>query len=185
MERLDPRYSLFLLVDVQERLAAAMPADAIERLIANALILLEAARLLDVPVIATEQYRNGLGPTVGPLCELLQTLGVRPIEKMSFDACAEPRVARALAERSPRAVVVAGLEAHVCVFLTARELIRRNLDVYVVADGVASRKEQNRLAGLALVERAGAFVAPTETIVFDWLGRAGTDSFRALSKMLR
>ena len=185
MERLDPRYSLLLLVDVQERLASAMPAAAMALLVANARILLEAARLLEVSVVATEQYPRGLGPTVGPLSGLLQAAGVHPIDKMTFDACGEPRVARALAERSPRAVVVAGLEAHVCVFQTARELARRNMDVYVVTDAVASRREENRLAGLALAERAGAFLAPTETVVFDWLGRAGSDAFRALSKMLR
>jgi nicotinamidase-related amidase len=185
MDRLDPRSSLLLLVDVQERLAAAMPEDRMELLVANARILLEAARLLDVPVVATEQYPKGLGPTVPSLGDVLRERGVEPIAKTTFDACGEPRVARAVADRSPRAVVVAGVEAHVCVFQTARELARRNVDVYVVADAVASRREENRALGLSLAERAGAFVAPTETIVFDWLERAGTDAFRTLSKLVR
>jgi nicotinamidase-related amidase len=185
MDRLDPSSSLLLLVDVQERLAAAMPDDRMELLVANARILLEAARLLSIPVVATEQYPKGLGPTVPSLAEVLHERGVEPVAKTTFDACGEPRVARALADRSPRAVVLVGVEAHVCVFQTARELARRNLDVYVVSDAVASRREENRALGLSLAERAGAFVAPTETIVFDWLERAGTDAFRTLSKLVR
>jgi nicotinamidase-related amidase len=185
MHRLDPKSSLLLLVDVQERLAAAMPQAAMDRLVGNALVLLESARLLGVPAVATEQYPKGLGPTVAPLGEKLRSLGVEPIDKMTFDACGEPRVARALAERSPRAVVVVGMEAHVCVFQTARELARRGFDVHVVADAVTSRREENRALGLALCERAGAVATPTETVVFDWLERAGSDAFKAISKLVR
>jgi nicotinamidase-related amidase len=135
--------------------------------------------------VASEQYPKGLGPTVEPIAERLRAMGVEPIAKTTFDACAEPRVAQALAERSPGAVVVAGMETHICVFQTARELARRGLDVHVVADAVASRREENRALGLALCERAGACVTPTETVVFDWLGRAGTEEFKAVSKLVR
>jgi nicotinamidase-related amidase len=185
MDRLDPSSSLLLLVDVQDRLAAAMPPAALDAVVANGRVLLEAARLLGVPVLATEQYPKGLGPTVGPLKEMFVAAGVQPIEKMTFDACGEPRVAQALAARSPRSVIVAGVEAHVCVFQTARELVRRGMSVCVVADAVASRREENRALGLGLAERAGAHIAPAETVVFDWLQRAGTEEFRALSKLLR
>ncbi len=185
MDRLDPARSVLLVVDVQERLAAAMPEAAMDRLVSNAIILLETARLLGVPVIASEQYPKGLGPTVGPLAERLRAMEVEPIDKTTFDACAEPRIARALVDRSPRSVVVSGMETHICVFQTARELARRGFEVHVAADGVASRREENRSLGLALCERAGAFVAPTETLVFDWLGRAGTESFKAVSKLVR
>jgi nicotinamidase-related amidase len=185
MDRLDPSRSVLLLVDVQTRLAAAMPQAAMDRLVANALALLEGARLLGVPVIASEQYPKGLGPTVEPLAERLRSMGVEPMDKLTFDASAEPRVARAIAERSPRAVVLAGMETHVCVFQTARELSQRGLEVHVVADAVASRREENRVLGLALCERAGGYAVPTETVLFDWLGRAGTDAFKAVSKLVR
>lgn len=185
MQRLDPGSSLLLVVDVQERLAAVMPRDAMDCLVANTLLLLETARLLHVPVLASEQYPRGLGPTIAPLAEELRALGVAPIDKLGFDACSEPRLARAIADRAPRAVVVAGMETHVCVFQTARELVRRGHDVHVVADAVTSRREENRLLGLALSERAGAFATPAETVVFDWLGRAGTDEFKAISKRMR
>jgi nicotinamidase-related amidase len=185
MDRLDPTTSLLFVVDVQERLAAAMPRTSIERLVANALILLEAARLLGVRVMASEQYPQKLGATLAPIGEKLRALGVAPIDKLVFDALSEPRIARALAEHAPGAVVVVGVEAHVCIFQTVRELARRTMDVRVVGDAVASRTEDNRALGLGLCERAGAIVMPAEAVVFDWLGRAGTDEFRAISKLVR
>jgi nicotinamidase-related amidase len=185
MDRLDPTSSVLLVVDAQERLASAMPQPSMDRLVTNALVLFEAARLLGVPVLATEQYPKGLGPTVGPIAEKLRGLGVEPIDKMTFDALGEPRLARALAERAPRAVVLVGMETHICVFQTARELVRRGFAVHVVADAVASRRDENRALGLALCERAGAFATPTESVVFDWLARAGSDAFKAISKLLR
>jgi nicotinamidase-related amidase len=185
MDRLDPESSLLLVVDVQERLAAAMPPPAMERLVANAGLLLESARLLNVPVVASEQYSKGLGPTVAALGDGLRAAHVQPIEKMSFDAVDEPRVAQAIAQHSPRAVVVVGMETHVCVFQTARHLARRGHAVYVVADAVASRREEHRTLGLSLCERAGAIAIPAESIVFDWLRFAGTDTFKALSRRMR
>jgi nicotinamidase-related amidase len=77
------------------------------------------------------------------------------------------------------------METHICVFQTARELARRGIAVHVVADAVVSRREENRALGLGLCERAGALVTPTETVVFDWLGRAGSDAFKAISKLVR
>ena len=185
MDRLTPDGSLLLIVDVQERLAAAMQSTAMDRLLAGAGVLIEAARQLAIPVVASEQYPKGLGPTVEPLAERLRALGVTPHEKTTFDACSDPRIARAIAERSPRAVVVAGMETHICVFQTARELVRLGYEVHVAVDAVASRTEENRARGLALCERAGAYATPVETVAFDWLGRAGTDAFRAISKLLK
>lgn len=184
MDRLDPTSSLVLLVDVQERLAAAMPAPALERLLANAGLLLDAARVLGVPAVASEQYPKGLGPTIAPLAAKLAPLGVAPIDKLTFDACGEPRIAAAIADRAPRAVIVAGVETHVCVFQTVRALVQRGLAVHVVADAVASRAEDNRRVGLDMCARAGAFVTSAETVIFDWLERAGTETFRAVSKLV-
>jgi nicotinamidase-related amidase len=185
MDRLDPQTCLLLVVDVQERLAAALPQPTINRLVANAVVLLETARLLGISVVASEQYPKGLGATLAPIGEKLRALGVAPVDKETFDASSEPRIARAIAERAPSAVVVVGVETHVCVFQTVRELVRRGIDVRVVADAVASRCEENRTLGLALCERAGAIVMPTEAVVFDWLGKAGTDEFKAVSKLIR
>jgi nicotinamidase-related amidase len=185
MDRLVPASSLLLVVDVQERLAAAMPRDSLERIVKNTNLLLDAAAILQVPVVASEQYAKGLGPTLAPVLERLSKVGATPIDKLSFDSSAEPRVAREIARRGPRAIIVAGMEAHVCVFQTARELARRGHIVHVVADAVASRTEENRQAGLALTSSAGATLTVAEAVVFDWLERAGTEAFRAVSKLVR
>src|SRR5690606_26659256 len=124
MQRLDPRTTVLLVVDVQEKLAAAMPPDTLSALVKNTGILLETARVLGVRVLVSEQYPKGLGPTVAPLAEKLTELGVTPMAKTTFDACSDLAIARALASLDPRAVVVVGMEAHVCVFQTVRELVK-------------------------------------------------------------
>jgi nicotinamidase-related amidase len=185
MDRLRPESTVLVVVDVQDKLASVMPKDAIERLVANATILLEAARVTGVRVLASEQYPKGLGPTLAPIAEKLNALGVQPIDKVDFDACGEPRFVKKLAEIEPRAAVVIGMETHICVFQTARELVRRGLTTYVVSDAVTSRKEENRLAGLDLCTRAGAIPTVTEAVAFDWVGKAGTDAFKTVSKLIR
>jgi nicotinamidase-related amidase len=185
MDRLLPRASLLLVVDVQEKLAAAMPKDALDRLLAQSRILLEAAEHLGVPVVVSEQYPKGLGPTLPALTELLARRSIVPLPKLTFDAASDPGIASAIGRVSPRAVVLLGMESHVCVFQTAREHARRGHEVHVVADAVASRTEENRRAGLALSERAGAVVTVAETVVLDWLERAGTDAFRTVSRLVR
>src|SRR4051812_6230875 len=139
MDRLTPADSVLLVVDVQEKLAAVMPPDRMARLVKNIEILLEAAGRLGVRVLASEQYPKGLGPTVAPLASRFASLGVAPFDKVVFDACGEPRLSRALGEMSPRSVVVVGMEAHICVFQTARELVHRGYATYVVEDAIASR----------------------------------------------
>lgn len=185
MDRLEPSTTLILVVDVQEKLAAAMPEESFSTLVKNTGILLEAARVLGVPVLASEQYPKGLGPTVPTIAEKLGPLGVTPMAKMTFDACSDLAIARAISDIAPRSVVVVGMESHVCVFQTARELVKRGYTTHVVADGVASRREENRRLGLSLCERAGAIVTATETVAFDLLGQAGTDAFKAISKLVR
>jgi nicotinamidase-related amidase len=185
MNRLTPATTALLVVDVQERLAAAMPPARMEALTRNAGILLGAASSLRVQTFATEQYPRGLGPTVPPIASTLAAMGVTPVAKMTFDACGEVGISRPLAALCPRVVVVLGMETHVCVFQTVRELARRGYDVHVPVDAVASRTEENRAAGLALCERAGAIVTTTETVVFDWLERAGTEAFKAVSKLVK
>jgi nicotinamidase-related amidase len=185
MERLLPGNTALLVVDVQEKLAAAMPKDALAELEKNAAILLEASALLGVPVVVSEQYPKGLGPTLASITARLAPRGIAPLPKMSFDACSELAISRALTETGARNVIVIGMETHVCVFQTARELVKRGYATHVVADAVTSRRDENRRLGLALCERAGAVVTGTETVVFDLLERAGTSEFKAVSKLVR
>lgn len=185
MERMQPGSSLIVVVDVQERLAQAMPKERMADLERGASILLEAARLLGAKVIATEQYPKGLGPTIAFIDEKLAQKGARKFEKMAFSALDDAAFSEALGDASPESVVVLGMETHVCVFQTVRDLAKRGLKVYVPVDAVASRRDDHREVGLSLCERAGASRTTTESIVFDWLEKAGTDEFRALSKLIR
>jgi nicotinamidase-related amidase len=185
MERLDPQTTVIFVVDVQEKLAAAMPEDTLATVLRNTGILLDAAEALGVRVVASEQYPKGLGPTVPALVEKLSALGGAAMVKNTFDACSDLAIARVLSDLAPRSVVVVGMEAHVCVFQTARELVKRGYDTHVVSDAVSSRREENRRLGLSLCERAGAVITGTETVVFDLLGRAGTDTFKVVSKLVR
>ena len=182
MTRLEPKSTVLLVVDVQSKLADAMPRESLDRLVKNASILLDAARLLGVRVVATEQYPKGLGRTVGPVAE---RLGVAPFEKLDFSALDDQPTAQAVAAAKPTAVVVLGMETHVCVFQTVRDLVARGHETYVVADAVASRTEENRQAGLELCVRAGALRTVTEAVVFDWQRRAEGDAFKAVSKLVR
>jgi nicotinamidase-related amidase len=185
VKRLDPRTTLLLLVDIQEKLAPAMPAQALEAMQRAATILLEAASALEVPVLATEQYPQGLGATLAPLREKLVASGAPILEKLEFSAAEAPGFAAALGRLAPRAIVVLGMETHVCVFQTVRELAARGLDVHVPLDGVASRRDDHKQAGLDLCRAAGATITTAETIAFDWLRKAGGDAFKRISKTIR
>ena len=183
--RLVPASTVVIVVDVQERLAPAMPPDRLARVLRNIDVLLFAAERLGAPVLATEQYPSGLGRTVPPIAEALSRRAIVPIEKITFSALDTPAFAAALDALSVASAVVVGVETHVCVFQTVRSLVERGLAVYVAVDAVASRAEEHRAVGLSLCERAGAFATTAETVAFDWLREAGSDAFRAVSKYLR
>ncbi|MGZ3422131.1 MAG: isochorismatase family protein [Polyangiales bacterium] len=185
MQRLEPKTTALLVVDIQEKLAPAMEQESFARLVRGTDLLLTAAQLLGVSTIATEQYPKGLGATIDALQGPLEQVRAERVEKMSFSCMDAPQVARFLSHLAPRAVVVTGVEAHVCVFQTVRDLCARGFEVHVPHDAVASRKPADRDAALDLMRRAGALVTTSETVVFDWLRRAEGDAFKALSKKMR
>jgi len=175
--------SVLTIVDVQERLFNAMDAERRDDMVANVKILATAARRLQVPVLVTEQYPKGLGRTLPEVKTLVAD--VAPFEKTAFScADAEGFVDRLRALEAEH-VILAGIEAHVCVLLTALDLLQRGLRVSVVADAVCSRRAANLEIGLDQARQAGATITATETVVFQLLGRADSDAFRELSKLLR
>ena len=180
--KLDPSRAVVLLVDVQERLSAAMPRDDLARLVKYARALVGTARELGIPVLATEQNPGGLGPTLPELRELLPA---PPLEKMHFSCVADPRFAAALEATHRRQVVIAGMETHVCVYLTARDLVVAGHDVHVCADAVASRLELHRRSGLDLCRQAEAVVSTAETAIFDLLGQCGTPHFKRALALIK
>jgi nicotinamidase-related amidase len=181
-----------LVVDIQERLVPAMPEDVVGRVVKNTAILIDAAARLGLPIVVSQQYPRGLGGTVPAIDQALgQAIAaaggaaIHRFDKLEFSAAAAPAFA-ALAPRLGRDQwIVTGMEAHVCVYQSARDLVRRGMAVHVVADAVCSRAKANWRTGLALAERAGAIPTSTEVCVFDLLGRAGTDEFRALSRAIK
>ncbi|MGZ6123447.1 MAG: isochorismatase family protein [Myxococcales bacterium] len=179
---LDRANALLLVVDVQERLCTAMPQGPLAELEKNARVLIRAARRLDIPVVATEQYPKGLGPTLASLRELLPSA---PLTKMEFSCGAAKEIARHILGTGRKQVIVAGMEAHVCVFQTVRDLLRGGFSVFIAQDAILSRTEANRSVGLRLCEKAGAVLSSTETILFDLLGVAGTPEFKELTALIK
>ena len=174
---------VLVVIDVQERLFSAMDGERRDDMVRNLKILGTAARRLGVPVLLTEQYPKGLGHTLPELWALLD--GVTPIEKTAFSCCGVPAFGDRLRALDPSRVILAGMEAHVCVLLTALDLVREGFQVSVVADAVCSRTPVNLELGLAQARQAGVVVTATETVVFQLLGRADTDAFRDIVKLLR
>jgi len=177
--------SLLLVVDVQQRLAPAMAG--LDRLLANLTILLRAAHGLGVPVIASEQYPRGLGPTLPEIAPLLAPDHATPevVEKLHFSCAAEPGFADRLAAQGRDQIVIAGIEAHVCVLQTALELRAAERNVFVVADACASRTQANAELAFSRLGRNDVELVSTEMVLFEWLQRAGTPAFKTLSPLVR
>jgi nicotinamidase-related amidase len=174
-----------LVVDIQDRLCPAMPPEALGHLIRNTRIAIEAAHRLGVPIVVSQQYPKGLGATIAPIEEALAPTAARRFDKMAFSACATDEFARLHAELGRDQWIVAGMETHVCVWQSVRDLRGRGDHVHVLTDAVSSRTDGNWRIGLDLARAAGAVVTSTETVVFDLLGQAGGDDFKALSKMIK
>lgn len=180
--RLDPAHSAVLLVDWQQRLTAAMPPAIAERNARNASHVLTLAGRLGLPVVATEQYPKGLGPTIEPLAELLDAPAHA---KTMFGAMADQPTAAAVRATGRRTWIVLGMETHICVFQTVRGLVEAGFDVQVPQDAVLSRSEANWRSGLELIRAAGGLVTNTEAALFDLLGEGRGDDFKRVSRLIR
>jgi nicotinamidase-related amidase len=178
---IERQHSMLLLVDVQERLLPAM-ADP-ESLLPRLELLLRAATRLGVPVLASEQYRKGLGSIVPALLALLPDGAVG--EKLAFSCGADEGLRARITALGRPQVVIVGIEAHVCVLQTALDLLRIGMAPVVVADGVMSRRPEDRELALARLRQAGVVVASSEMVLFEWLGTAGTPEFRDLIRLIR
>jgi nicotinamidase-related amidase len=173
--------SQLILIDLQTRLLSAMPQEAMQTVIRNCGILAQAATMLEVPVIVSEQYPKGLGNTVPELLAFLPN--IKPVEKLTFSCMAEPKFSRQLT-RDHSQVVIAGMEAHICVLQTALDL-QNSKQVFVAEDAIISRNPANKANALARMREAGCIISNTESIVFEWLGKADSDAFKAISLLIR
>jgi nicotinamidase-related amidase len=169
---------VLLLIDLQAKLVPAL-ADG-EGVVARAVRLAEAARLLDVPVRATEQYPAGLGPTVPELAGYPSAT----LAKTAFSAVRDPGFPGLLPVGAGK-VVIAGCEAHVCVQQTVADLLAAGHEVFLAADAVGSRFTADKLAALERARAHGAQVVTSEMVLFEWLGDSGHPSFRDVQKLLK
>ncbi|MBP7934010.1 MAG: hydrolase [Phycisphaerae bacterium] len=179
-DRLLPRDSLLLVVDYQDKLLPAIhEADAC---VAAARKLIDAARVLDVPMLITEQYPAGLGHTCAVLGEALA--GVPVVEKILFSACV-PEVLNRLTGWARPNIIVIGIEAHVCVQQSVLDLLRLGYTVHLCADATGSRRPSDRDLAIARMRQAGAIVTSVESAIFELLGQAGTDAFKRVLKIVK
>jgi nicotinamidase-related amidase len=170
--------AVLVLIDLQERLMPAIHDN--ESVVARAVRLAEAARLLDVPVRATEQNPAGLGPTVAPLSAYPSAV----LPKTTFSALDDPGFAALLPARASE-IVLAGCEAHVCVLQTALGLLDSGHRVVVAVDAVGSRDPADKAAAIDRLQRRGAEIATSEMVLFEWLRDAKHPRFREVQKLLK
>ncbi len=178
---IDAEESVLVMVDLQERLMPAIAGK--EKLLRNCATLLQAARRLSVPLLASAQYPKGLGQTMESLAAGLAPEEV--VEKITFSCLAAPEFAVRLSSFGRSQAVICGAEAHVCVLQTGLDLLARDYRVFVVGDATGSRDPANREAALARLSGAGATVVTVEMVLFEWLKRAGTEDFRAFLPLIK
>jgi nicotinamidase-related amidase len=168
-----------LVIDVQEKLLPAI-ADA-RRIVWNVRRLIDAAKILGLPIAATEQYPKGLGPTTGELAERLEPVP----SKTAFSAGGCPEVIDGLRGRGLHKVLICGVEAHVCVAQTALDLMADGWRVYVAVDAVGSRFDVDCRTALGRMDSAGATLTTVEAAMFEWCEAAGTPEFKEISRLAR
>ena len=177
--------SQLLIVDVQDKLLGAISGK--DRVVERCVRLVRAARLLGLPITVSEQYPQGLGPTVDPIREAYGNAGFI-VDKVEFSCLRSGSLRDRLHElrRQGRSqVVIGGIEAHVCVLQTAIDLEAQGFEAFVVADAIGSRSKTSRKLAIERLERAGADVVDSEMVMFEWLERAGTPEFKELQALIK
>jgi nicotinamidase-related amidase len=192
---LNRQKSQLLVVDIQARLLPVMAQQDLaqqEQLMANVARLCQAARILEIPITISEQYPKGIGATVP---EVIEACGGNAIvekiilPKMTFSCLRDDTLAQRINELGKvhlrRQIVVCGIEAHVCVLQTARDLRSNGFDVVVIGDAISSRTAESKSFAIERMRSHGVDVATSEMAVFEWLERAGTAQFKTLSQLIK
>ncbi|MFN8296369.1 MAG: hydrolase [Chitinophagales bacterium] len=169
-----------LIIDIQEKLMPVIQ-DA-EVVFANTNRLLKGASVLNIPVILTEQYPKGLGNTCS---EIELSENILQVEKMCFSCMQSEDVIQQLKTNNITTLILCGVESHICVLKTALEALENNFEVHVVADAVSSRTKENKQLALERIRQSGAFIVSTEIILFQLIDEAGTEAFKAISRLIK
>ncbi len=179
--RINREKSVGLVIDIQERLYPHM--DQKEVLLGKSIVLLEGLKVLEVPILLTEQYPKGLGHTIEQVRLALEDLS--PIEKIAFSCCDEPAYLEKLSRAVHSNVIICGIEAHVCVLQTVVDLLGMEYQPVVVADCVSSRNPEDKKVALERMRMEGAIITTCESILFELARVAGTDEFKAISRLVK
>jgi len=185
MARLLRGDSLLLLIDLQEKLMPVI--DRHDDVAKNVERLIRGCHLLDaIPIVVTEQYVKGLGPTIEPLRNALaETAGYQPVEKSCFSAQGCGEFVAAMRMLKKKQIIVAGIETHVCVYQTVSDLLAAGYDVTIVADAMSSRTAENRDIAIRRMVADGAHLTSTEMALFELTVNSGTDEFKAIAKLVK
>lgn len=173
--------AVLLVIDVQGKLARLMHES--EQLIHNIQLTIQAAHILNIPILWAEQVPDKLGPTVAELAALLAPL--QPMAKSSFSCVGNDEIKQKIIESGKKRIIVCGIEAHVCVFQTVRDLLSTSYCVYVLTDAVGSRTLENKQIGIRRMEKLGAVISSVEMTLFELLEKAEGEQFKAITKLLK
>jgi nicotinamidase-related amidase len=154
-----------------------------EQLADNLQKLIKGMKVLEVPILVTEQYPQGLGPTIPEIAQLLTD--VKPFPKVSFSCCGDDAFLQEFKKLNRKQVLISGIESHVCVYQTAADLVTAGYEVYAVSDTISSRTEQNRDLGLKMMVQLGTKLTGTEAALFELLKVAKGDKFKAINQIVR
>ena len=179
--RMTTQNTALVVIDLQEKLMAAMARRAEVVTAANKLI--RAARILELPTLVTVQYVKGLGPVCTELTEA--TAGLTPFEKMTFSCCGTDAFSGAIKNSGRKRIVICGVEMHVCVQQTALDLLAAGCEVYIASDAVCSRRDSDCAVALERMRDSGAVLTTTESAVYEWLREAGTPQFKQVLPLFR
>jgi nicotinamidase-related amidase len=171
-----------VIIDMQVKLASAMPVDALQTVVKNCGILAQAANILALSTIVTEQYPQGLGETLPEILSYLPNN--KAIAKTAFSAYSELKFNQQL-QRDKSQLVIVGMEAHICVQQTALALNRTGKQVFVAEDAIISRNPANKSNAIARMRDAGCVITNTESVVFEWLGNANHAAFKQISALIK
>ena len=176
--------SLLIVVDLQTKLSAAMPEADAKLVMTNVGSLVEAASLLSIPVLLTEQYPKGLGSTDTTITDLLSE-DTLIFDKTGFSSCAANGFTDTVASTDRKQIILVGQEAHVCVLQTALELLHLGYQVHVVEDAICSRKAEHKFYALQRMQQQGATITNYESVLFEWVRDSTHPEFKRISGLLR
>jgi nicotinamidase-related amidase len=177
----DQLLSQVVVIDIQDKLVDVMPKNEIKKVIDASSVLLQASKLLEIPVLYTEQYPKGLGLTVKKLKSLLPHPA---IEKKAFSCLDEAKFKSALVKSRPQ-IILCGLETHICILQTAFALKAMGKEVFVVEDATLSRSSFYHQNAIARLRSEGIVITNSESVMFEWLRLAEGDHFKAIAKLIK